>query len=52
MPHTKKFIVGEKVLLDATVVEVKDDQVTVVLEIVTTPKDLRKFDQSTTSILD
>ena len=50
--NTKKFIVGEKVLLDATVVAVDGDQVTVVLEIVTTAKDLLKFDQSTTSILD
>jgi hypothetical protein len=48
----KKVIVGEKVLLDATVVAVKGDQVSVVVQIETTLKDLHKFDQSTDSILD
>ena len=54
MPESKpkKVFVGEKVLLDATVVQVKGDQVAVVLQIDTTLKDLHKFDQSTDSILD
>jgi hypothetical protein len=43
----KKLVVGEKVLLDGTVVKVHGDQVAVVLQIDTTLKDLRKFDQST-----
>jgi hypothetical protein len=48
----KKFTVGEKVLLDATVTKVDGEQVVVSLNINTTAKDLRKFDQSTDSILD
>lgn len=46
------FKPGQKVLLDAVVKSVKGDQVTVTLDIVTTAKDLLKFDQSTTNILD
>ena len=50
----KELKAGDKVLLDATVVRVKGDEVVVRLDIITTKKDLMKFDDlsSTTSILD
>jgi hypothetical protein len=54
MAGSKTFKVGDKIKLDATVKAVDGDNVTVGLDIVTTVKDLLKFDdpQETTPILD